>query len=561
MPLSTLMTTRPSPLPGLPRRPPRPTLPIAGALAIALVAGLAQAASLAWPWGGSALWWLQLASMAALAWLVRPAPGAAVPWQRGAWVGGVFTTAWLCGTFWWLFISMHTYGGLAAPLAVAAIVGLAAFLAIYYAAVLALYCRLAPINKAGSAILFGALWLLAELARGVLWTGFPWGAGGYAHVDGPLAALARYVGVYGMGAMAASLAMAAVQLRRTDLRSGHFGAVLFGGGLLLAAAAGARFCAVEQCGVPVKAPAPVFSLALLQGNIAQDEKFQPGSGVPEALGWYAQALRDARADLVVAPETAIPLLPQQLSPGYLEGIAQRYASGTQAALVGIPLGDASQGYTNSVLGFSPDTAAQPYRYDKHHLVPFGEFIPPLFRWFTELMNIPLGDFNRGSVGQPSLAWAGQRIAPNICYEDLFGEELGARFIDPAQAPTVFVNMSNIGWFGDSIAIDQHLQISRMRALEFERPMVRATNTGATAIIDHRGVVTHQLQRTTRGVLQGTVQGRGLDAQAGWAITPFAWWVSRWGLWPLWGLGALAIVLALWAQRANPKKWPGAPSVP
>ena len=264
--------------------------------------------------------------------------------------------------------------------------------------------------------------------------------------------------------------------------------------------------------------------------------------------------------MVVAPETAIPLLPQQLSPGYLEGIAQRYASGTQAALVGIPLGDPVQGYTNSVLGFSPDTAAQPYRYDKHHLVPFGEFIPPLFRWFTELMNIPLGDFNRGSVGQPSLAWAGQRIAPNICYEDLFGEELGARFIDPAQAPTVFVNMSNIGWFGDSVAIDQHLQISRMRALEFERPMVRATNTGATAIIDHRGVVTHQLPRMTRGVLQGTVEGRGLGAQTGWSITPFAWWVSRWGLWPLWGLGGLAMAWALWARRAARSKGPAAPGV-
>lgn len=116
---------------------------------------------------------------------------------------------------------------------------------------------------------------------------------------------------------------------------------------------------------------------------------------------------------------------------------------------------------------------------------------------------------------------------------------------------MFVNFSNIGWFGDSVAIDQHLQISRMRALEFERPMVRATNTGATAIIDHRGVVTHQLARTTRGVLKGEVQGRGLDAQSGWAITPYAWWVSRWGLWPLWVFGALALVLALGAKNRDP----------
>ena len=299
---------------------------------------------------------------------------------------------------------------------------------------------------------------------------------------------------------------------------------------------------------------PVLRVALLQGNIPQDEKFQPGSGVRVALQWYGAALQDATADLVVAPETAIPLLPQPLMPGYLEGIKARYAQGGQAALLGIPLGDEAVGYTNSVLGLSPATAATPeatpYRYDKHHLVPFGEFIPPLFKWFTAMMNIPLGDFNRGAVGQASFAWAGQRIAPNICYEDLFGEEIGARFAVPAQAPTVFVNVSNIGWFGDTVAIDQHLQISRMRALEFERPMVRATNTGATAIIDHRGVVKNQLERHTRGVLQGQVQGRGLDAQSGWAITPYAWWVSRWGLWPLWGFGGLALLLALRATRVR-----------
>ena len=527
---------------------PGPPLALQAPLAVA--AGAAQAASLAWPGSGQPLWWLQIVSMAVLAWLVRPQPAACVHWQRGALVGGLFATAWLAGTFWWLFISMHTYGGLAAPLAVAAVLGLAAFLASYYAVVLGLFCRLALASKALTAIVFGAFWLLAELARGTLWTGFPWGAGGYAHVDGPLAVLARSVGVYGVGAVAAMLAMWAVQLRSADLRRARLWAGLVALGALLAWATVDRLCAVSGCGTPLKPAAPPLSLELLQGNIPQDEKFQPGSGVPVALQWYAQALRDARADLVVAPETAIPLLPQQLIPGYLEGIQQRYAQGPQAAMVGIPLGDAAQGYTNSVLGMGPTTQAAPYRYDKHHLVPFGEFIPPFFKWFTAMMNIPLGDFNRGAVGQASFVWKGQRIAPNICYEDLFGEELGARFIDPAQAPTVFVNFSNIGWFGNTVAIDQHLHISRMRALEFERPMVRATNTGATAIIDHRGVVTHQLTRTTRGVLRGEVQGRGLDAQSGWAITPYAWWVSRWGLGPLWLFGALVLALAVWARNKD-----------
>jgi apolipoprotein N-acyltransferase len=207
-------------------------------------------------------------------------------------------------------------------------------------------------------------------------------------------------------------------------------------------------------------------------------------------------------------------------------------------LLGLPLGDAEAGYTNSAAGISAATAALPggfYRYDKHHLVPFGEFIPYGFRWFTELMNIPLGDFNRGVVGAPSFGFRGERIGANICYEDLFGEELAARFEDAAAAPTVFANLSNIGWFGDTIAIHQHLEISRMRTLEFQRPMLRATNTGATAVIDHTGRVTASLPRLTQGVLDAEVQGRT-------GLTPFAWWAARFGLWPL-TLLAIAIVAA------------------
>ena len=518
-----------------------------GAMGVAALAGLAQAASLALPGTGQPVWWLQCVSMVVLAGLLhrlRPT------WRQGALLGFVFAFAWLCGTFWWLFISLHTYGGLAAPLAVAAVAGLAAFLAIYYAFALGLFSLLAPANKALAAMLFAALWLLAELLRGTWFTGFPWGAGGYAHVQGPLSSLPRVVGVYGVGAISAGLAMALVQCRWRDLRHWRTWVVA----LVLLGAGGfawvQRHCAVELCHTPVQAAKAPLTLALLQGNIPQDEKFEQGSGVPLALAWYAEQLRGEAASLVVAPETAIPLLPQQLIPGYLEGLQARYTQGDQAALLGIPLGNAREGYTNSVLGWRPAAGAAPeqaYVYHKHHLVPFGEFIPPLFKWFTEMLNIPLGDFNRGTVGQPSFEWQGQRIAPNICYEDLFGEELAARFSDPAQAPTVLVNFSNIGWFGNTLAVDQHLQISRMRALELERPMVRATNTGATVIIDHRGVVTHALERFSRGVLRGEVHGRGLGVSGDAGITPFAWWASRWGLWPLWLLAGLGVA-AGWLGR-------------
>ncbi len=506
---------------------------------LALCAGLAQAASLALPGSGQPAWWLQLASMAVLAWLLHRPMG----WRRAAGIGWVFATAWLAGTFWWLYISMHTYGGLAAPLAAAAVLALAAFLGVYYAVISGLFKALAPKGRALGALFFGMVWLLAELARGQWWTGFPWGAAGYAHVEGPLAALARIVGVYGIGCAAAVLAMLLVQVRRRDLRNPHAWALALALLILGGAAALQRHCAVNLCHTPMAPAAPALPLVLLQGNIPQDEKFQPGSGVPMALQWYGDRLTSLEGALVVAPETAIPLLPQQLTPGYLDAIAQHFARKGQAALLGIPLGSLETGYTNSVLGFQSGLLA-PYRYDKHHLVPFGEFIPPFFRWFTERMNIPLGDFSRGSLAQAPFAWQGERIAPNICYEDLFGEELAVQFAQAENAPTIFVNLSNIGWFGNTLAIDQHLAISRMRTLEFERPMVRATNTGATAIIDHRGIVTHQLQRHMRGMLKGEVQGRS------GAATPYAAWVSRFGLWPRWALGVLALAAAGMRRRWN-----------
>ena len=282
------------------------------------------------------------------------------------------------------------------------------------------------------------------------------------------------------------------------------------------------------------------SVTLLQGHIAQDEKFMAGSGIPQALNWYAEQLQQSQSDLVIAPETAIPLLPSQLDPQYWNALRQRFLQGNTLALIGIPLGSYEQGYTNSVLGLQPGRD-EPWRYDKHHLVPFGEFIPTGFRWFTRLMNIPLGDFNRGPLAPASIPWKGQRLGINICYEDLFGEELGARFADAASAPTVFVNVSNIAWFGPSVAIDQHLQISRMRALEFERPFVRATNTGATVIVDHRGQVQSSLGYHTAGVLQGSVEGRS-------GTTPYGRWVSQWGLLPLW---ALCAAVLFWAWRKRP----------
>jgi len=159
------------------------------------------------------------------------------------------------------------------------------------------------------------------------------------------------------------------------------------------------------------------------------------------------------------------------------------------------------------------------------------------------MNIPLGDFGRGPRVAPSFPVKGERVAPNICFEDLFGEELAARFAEEPVAPTVFANLTNIGWFGDTIAVDQHLHISRMRTLEFQRPMVRATNTGTTAVIDHTGRVTQAMPTFTQGVLEAPVTGRS-------GLTPFASWSARFGLLPLLIAALLPLLGALVLRRAD-----------
>lgn len=513
-------------------------------------AGLAQAAAIAWPRGGMPLDWLQFLSIAALAWGLDAQAAPSASRRRAAWrafgLGWTFATAWLAGTFWWLFVSMHVYGGLAAPLAALAVLALAAFLALYYGMATATHAMLPARSPAGSALQWALLWLLAELLRGHWFTGFPWGAGGYAHVDGPLGSTAKWVGVYGVGFLSAWLASAAaLALRRwrgaepvARRAAARASAWALGGPLLMSAVL------VAASSMGFTRPAGSLSVGLLQGNIEQDQKFLPGSGVPLALGWYAQRLLSTPAELVVAPETAIPLLPRALPEGYWEALAGALrrdpAAGgpARAALIGLPLGSAAEGYANAALGLAPGQAD--YRYDKQHLVPFGEFVPPFFRWFTDALNIPLGDFTPGPARQAAFTWRGLRLLPNICYEDLFGEEIGAHF-DADGAPHVLVNLSNIGWFGDTVAIDQHLSISRMRALEFERPMLRATNTGATAIIDHQGRVISELPRLTRGVLLGDVQGRE-------GRTPYAIWVSAVGLGPLWLLAMMPILLGAWRWR-------------
>jgi apolipoprotein N-acyltransferase len=533
---------------------------------VLLIAGWAQSVSLVWPFSfdvavlgiprGQSLWWLQLLAMGVFA---RSLLGAG-SLKQAAWRSWLFSNAWMCGSIWWLYISMHTYGGLPSWLAAFAVLLLSSCLALFYVLVCMIfhYITVKTVKNrknmtasgeftACAAIIFAACWMLAEMARGTWLTGFPWGAVGYSHVDGPLAGLASSIGVYGMSFVCAYMAMLLVQLVDKPTKPLRVQAALLSVSFIALLVVNSPSLEISKAAI---SQTPPLQVTLLQGNIPQNEKFQAGTGIVTALAWYAEQLQTSRSSLTITPETAIPLLPSQLPPTYWAQLVKPFLSGNQAALIGLPLGDHSGGYSNAVQGFKPKDInsvaglVAPYQYNKNHLVPFGEFIPPFAQWFIKLMQIPLGTFNRGGLNQPSFNWQGQRLGLNICYEDLFGEELAQRFINPATAPTILVNVSNIAWFGNTVAIDQHLNIARLRSMELGRSSIRATNTGATVIIDPQGTVTQSLERHTRGALVGEVWGST-------AITPYAWWVSRFWLWPLWLLGVAVLALAWWI-RVRPK---------
>ncbi len=473
------------------------------ALSLSLLAGAATVFAFA-PFGA---WPMQLICLALLTHLflntTRARDAFLLGWSFGA-------ASILAGTH-WLYVSLHVYGEMAAGLAAIAVVLLAASLGLLYGLALwvASWAAVRASHTAFSAIaILPACWMLADWTRGWIFTGFSWIATGYAHTDSPFAGYAPLIGVYGVGWLATIVAgCLGLMLHQ---RRPQPGAIILLAALLLSGAALTRVEWTQPLGKPVRA-------RLLQGNVPQQMKFDPAN-IDATLSLYRQMITEAPADLIATPETALPLLSTQLPPGYIEQLAHFAWDSNSTLVVGVPWTTGPGIYLNSVIGFSFGQSTL-YRYDKHHLVPFGEFIPPGARWFVDLMNMPLGDFGRGALYQPPIDVREQWVLPNICYEDLFGEEIAAQIaaaIDRGSpVPSIRLNVSNIAWFGDTIALPQHLQISQMRTLETGRPMLRATNTGATAVIDGRGQIVARLPAFTRGTLEATVQGMQ-------GRTPYTW---------------------------------------
>ena len=454
-----------------------------GAVPVALAAGAVAVAGFS-PAGWSVLEPLALGLLFYL-WLRTDSP------RRAALLGFAFGLGHFGVGVSWIYVSLHDFGAMPAPLAVIATALYCAYLALFPALVGSLQVRLGAGPAVRLLLLVPALWTLAEWLRGWLLTGFPWLAAGYSQIDTPLAGFAPLLGVYGVSFILVLLAGLLV-LMATGASRARIGAAV---GIVLVLAAGGALRTLEWT-VPSGAP---LRVALVQGNIAQSLKFEPGR-YPGTLATYQRLVESTKARLIVLPETAIPRFLHAIDARYLDRLAQHARRHGGDLLLGVPLADGAGRYYNSVvtLGASPAQS-----YTKSHLVPLGEFVPAEFGWIVRVLRIPLSDFASGPREPEPLAVAGERVAVNICYEDAFGEEI----IRQLPRATLLVNVSNVAWFGDSLAPEQHLQISQMRALETGRTMLRATNTGVTAIVDPHGRVAGRLPAFTEGVLEGTVQGR------------------------------------------------------
>lgn len=442
----------------------------------------------------------------------------------GARIGAAFGLGFFLAGVSWVYVSLHTFGGMAPPLAALATFLFCALLSLYPALAGFFYLHLSPSPGWRRIGLFAALWVLSEWLRGWVFTGFPWLASGYSQTPpSPLAGYAPVLGVYGVSLITALVAaLCGEALRnRTHIRRLAlpvlFAAMLLAGGALLG-----DVHWTQPGGEAVR-------VSLLQGNVAQDLKWRPEK-FSESLRTYFRLAEENPAQLTILPETALPATLGQVPDVYLESL-KALAEGAKGDLVfGSVLGSAGRYFNGAVsLGISPTQT-----YGKSHLVPFGEFIPPGFSWFLALAHIPMSDFSAGKTTQRPLAIAGQQVAINICYEDAFGEEI----IRTLPEATLLVNLSNVAWFGDSLAPAQHLQIARVRALESGRFMLRATNTGMTAIVAPDGRVQHVLPPFTRAALTGEVR-----AYTG--STPYA----RWGNLPAVGLAVLLLALCARIRRS------------
>ncbi|WP_235906691.1 apolipoprotein N-acyltransferase [Pseudomonas saliphila] len=487
---------------------------------IALLAGALSTLSLN-PFN---LWPLGLVSAALLYQGLKRVNGAQATLRGWAWGLGLFATGVS-----WVYVSIHVHGY--APPALAGLLTalFVAGLALIPGLMAWIWSRwLRPDSGVWLASIgFSLLWIATEMFRGWFLTGFPWLYHGYAHTDTWLAGWAPIGGVWLVGLVSVLSACLLSETRTwTTLRpaalAGISLAAIWLGGWLLTAVDW-----TSPAGEPL-------TVALIQADIAQSRKWDP-EHIDHTLATYRDmSYAQGPVDLIVWPETAVPVLQSQALP-FVRGMASNLAEQGTTLITGIPV-DQGQGEQMRIYNGIVVAGDEDNQYLKHKLVPFGEYVP-LEQWLRGVIaffDLPMSSFSRGAAEQPPLNAMGHELAPFICYEAVY-PDFAARLAGQSQ---LLISISNDSWFGKSIGPLQHLQMARMRSIESARWMIRGTNNGVTALIDHKGELRAQIPQFEAQALKGQVQP--MEGQ-----TPFLLWRS----WPLGLLMGGGLLLCLLRRRA------------
>ncbi len=413
----------------------------------------------------------------------------------------------------WVFVSIHEHGNAGVLLAALLTTMLVAFLALIPALAAAATSTLSRSAPTRRLWVFPATWVAGEWVRSWIFTGFPWLAIGYSQSDGPLAGYAAVFGVLGIGVVLAGTA-AALEFIRTASGRGRGLVLTVVLGMWLGGAALRAVSWTDPEGEPL-------AVALIQGNVPQENKWD-ARRADEILMRYAELTEPVLGTpLIVWPEAALPRVYHELAGTYLTQLQVAAAAAGSEILLGLLRFEPERRvYLNSVLLLGLDRQF----YDKRHLVPFGEYfpVPDMVRRWMQVLEMPYSDLGAGPPRPQLLHARGLPVATFICYEAVFGNEI----IRDLPAARLLVNVSNDAWFGRSFAPYQHFQIARLRAIETGRDLVRATNTGVTALVDASGRVQARLPSFEVGVLQGRVQPRvGATPYVRWGDLPVLTWMA------------------------------------
>jgi len=427
----------------------------------------------------------------------------------------------------WVYVSLATYGGMPLWMGIIAVLGFSGLLALFIAVTLALASRLFPSHFRLIALPF--IWVIFEWMKSWVLTGFPWLDIGYTQTPTWLLSWAPIGGVY----LVSLVVVIISSLLATGFSTKRASGLLFPSGLLtmivLLSFVNDRMSWSTPVGTPIQ-------VGIVQANVPIDQKWQPevrDQVIAQYRSLSEQLQAQKNLDLVVWPETALPLYLQQTDTQFWGDIVQK----NTALLTGIMdspsivQGNLDESYNAAVL--SCEGEVQVYR--KRHLVPFGEYLPLrfLFNWVLEYLELPMSDFSSWE-GAQSLSCGAINIGLSICYEDAFAAEY-REFVGEA---TVLVNISEDAWFGDSFAPHQRRQMAQMRARELSRPMIRSANSGPSLFINERGRLLEASAQFEVAILSREIQPHTGD-------TPF----KHYGNWVI-GLSLVFILGLLGVSRTR-----------